>query len=134
MATVRKFFEAASSKGDLCATDALLAPGFTLHVPLPVSVPGTDTINNVITTCRAAFSGLHMTIDDIMADGDTVTCRCTACRVHRREFMGLPATGKNITMTGIEIFRIRDVKIAELRGEANPVGLMQQPGIIPASA
>jgi predicted ester cyclase len=46
--------------------------------------------------------------------------------------MGLPATGKPITMTGIEIFRIKDGKIAELWGEANLLGLMQQLGIFPA--
>jgi predicted ester cyclase len=46
-------------------------------------------------------------------------------------FMGLPATGKSITMTGIEIFRIENGKIAELWGEANLLGLMQQLGILP---
>jgi predicted ester cyclase len=45
--------------------------------------------------------------------------------------MGLPATGKSITMTGIEIFRIENGKIAELWGEANLLGLMQQLGILP---
>jgi steroid delta-isomerase-like uncharacterized protein len=134
IATVRKFFEVGPSKGDLVAANALLAPDFTLHVPLPVSGPGIEAINNVIITCRAAFSGLHVTIDDLMADGDKVTCRLTARGVHGGEFMGLPATGKNITMTGIEIFRLKDGKIAELWGEANLMGLMQQLGIMPASA
>jgi predicted ester cyclase len=46
--------------------------------------------------------------------------------------MGLPPTGKSITMTGIEIFRIENGKIAELWGEANLLGLMQQLGIVPA--
>jgi predicted ester cyclase len=47
-------------------------------------------------------------------------------------FMGLPPTGKSITMTGIEIFRIENGKIAELWGEANLLGLMQQLGILPS--
>jgi predicted ester cyclase len=46
--------------------------------------------------------------------------------------MGLPPTGKPITMTGIEIFRIENGKIAELWGEANMFGLIQQLGIVPA--
>ena len=45
--------------------------------------------------------------------------------------MGLPPTGKPITMTGIEIFRLENGKIAELWGEANLLGLMQQLGILP---
>jgi steroid delta-isomerase-like uncharacterized protein len=131
---VRKFFEVGPSQGDLAAADALLHPEFSLHTPLPTPGPGIEAMNNVITTCRAAFHGLHVTIDDIMADGDKVTARFTARGVHKGEFMGLPPTGKAITMTGIEIFRIKDGKIAELWGEANLMGLMQQLGILPVPA
>lgn len=134
IATVRKFFEVGPSKGDLAAADALLHPEFSLHTPLPTPGPGIDAMNNVITTCRAAFHGLQVTIDDIMADGDKVAARFTARGMHRGEFMGLPPTGKAITMTGIEIFRIKEEKIAELWGEANLMGLMQQLGILPGSA
>jgi steroid delta-isomerase-like uncharacterized protein len=131
MGVVRRFFEAGPSSGDLGAADALLAPDFSLHVPLPTPGPGIGAMNNVITTCRAAFHGLHVTIDDMVADGDRVACRFTARGVHGGEFMGVPPTGKEIAMTGIEIFRLHDRKIVELWGEANLMGLMQQLGILP---
>jgi len=131
---VRKFFEVGPSKGDLAAADAILHPEFALHTPLPTPGPGIEAMNNVITTCRAAFHGLHVTIDDIMADGDKVTARFTALGVHKGEFMGLPPTGKAITLTGIEIFCMKEGKIAELWGEANLMGLMQQLGILPGPA
>lgn len=134
MATVRKFFKVGPSKGDIEAADALLADDFSLHVPLPVAGPGIEAINNVITTCRAAFHGLNVTIEDMIADGDKVTCRFTARGVHEGDFMGLPPTHKPIVMTGIEIFRIKNGKIAEIWGEANLMGLMQQLGILPSAA
>jgi len=134
IAIVRKFFEVGPSKGDLTAADALLHPEFSLHTPLPTPGPGIEAMNNVITTCRAAFHDLNVTVDDIMAEEDKVTARFTARGVHKGEFMGLPPTGKAITMTGIEIFRIKDGKIVELWGEANLMGLMQQLGILPAPA
>jgi len=130
---VRKFFEVGPSKGDLAAADVLLHPEFSLHTPLPTPGPGIEAMNNVITTCRAAFHGLQVTVDDIMAEGDRVTARFTARGIHKGEFMGLHPTGKAITMTGIEIFRIKEGKIAELWGEANLMGLMQQLGILPGS-
>ena len=134
IAIVRKFFEVGPSKGDLAAADAILAPEFSLHTPLPTPGPGIEAMNNVITTCRAAFQGLNVTIDDIMADGDKITARFTARGMHKGEFMGLPPTGKAITMTGIEIFRVKEGKITELWGEANLMGLMQQLGILPVPA
>jgi steroid delta-isomerase-like uncharacterized protein len=134
IAVVRKFFEVGPSKGDLAAADALLHPEFSLHTPLPTPGPGIEAMNNVITTCRAAFHGLQVTVDDIMAEGEKVTARFTAHGMHKGEFMGLPPTGKAITMTGIEIFRIKEGKIAELWGEANLMGLLQQLGILPVPA
>ncbi|HVP26030.1 MAG TPA: ester cyclase [Methanomicrobiales archaeon] len=131
MEIVRRFFEKGPSSGDLEAAGAILAQDFTLHVPLPAPGPGIEAMNTVITSCRAAFHGLRVTIEDMMADGDRVTCRFTARGVHNGEFMGLPPTGKPIEMTGIEIFRLREGKIVELWGEANLMGLMHQLGILP---
>lgn len=129
-AIVRRFFEEGPSKGNLNIANELLSPDFTLHVPLPAS-PGIKGINEVITACREAFENLNVTIEDMTAEGNKVAARFIARGIHKGNFMGLPATGKPITMTGIEIFRIEDGKIAELWGEANLLGLMQQLGIIP---
>jgi len=127
-AIVRRFFEEGPSKGNLITAEELLSPDFVLHVPLPVS-PGVKGIKEVITSCREAFEHLNVTIEDMIAEGDNVAARFTAHGIHKGDFVGLPATGKPITMTGIEIFRIKDGKIVELWGEANLLGLMQQLGI-----
>ncbi len=129
-ALVKRFFAHGPSQGDLMAAGELLANDFTLHVPLPCS-PGVPGMNEVITACRAAFEHLDVTVEDMVADGEMVAARFTARGIHKGTFMGLPATGKNITMTGIEIFRIENGRIAELWGEANLLGLMQQLGILP---
>jgi predicted ester cyclase len=128
-AIVRRFFEEGPSKGNLIDADKLLSPDFTMYTPLPAS-PGIKGIHEVITTCRAAFEHLNVTIEDMIAEGDNVAARFTAQGIHKGDFMGLQATGKPITMTGIEIFRIKDGRIVELWGEANLLGLMQQLGIL----
>jgi steroid delta-isomerase-like uncharacterized protein len=129
-AIVRRFFEEGPSKGNLNIASELLSSDFTLHVHLPVS-SGINGIKEVITSCRAAFEHLNVTIEDMIAEGDNVAARFTAHGIHKGDFMGLPITGKPITMTGIEIFRIKDGKICELWAEANLLGLMQQLGIFP---
>lgn len=128
--TVRRFFEEGPSKGDLRAADELLAPDFALHTPLP-SAPGIQGMNDVISACRAAFEHLNVTVEDMVAENDRVAARFTARGIHKGAFMGLPPTGKSITMTGIEVFRMENGRIAELWGEANLLGLMQQLGILP---
>ena len=130
---VRRFFDVGPSRGDCSAARELLAPDFALHVPLPAAA-GVQGMIDVITACRAAFEHLNVTVEDMVAEGDRVAARFTARGVHKGAFMGLPPTGKPITMTGIEIFRIKDGKIAELWGEANLLGLMQQLGILPMQA
>ena len=127
---VRRFFEVGPSRGDLHAANELLAPGFALHVPLPCS-PGIQGIDEVVTACRAAFENLNVTVEDMLAEEDRVAARFTARGIHKGPFMGLPPTGKPIVMTGIEIFRLERGRIAELWGEANLIGLMQQLGILP---
>ena len=129
-AIVRRFFMEGPSRGDLVAADDLLAPDFTLHIPLP-SRPGISGMNDVITACRAAFEHLDVTVEDMVAEGDMVAARFSARGIHQGVFMGLPPTNKSIIMTGIEIFRIKDGKINELWGEANLLGLMSQLGILP---
>jgi steroid delta-isomerase-like uncharacterized protein len=128
---VRRFFEEGPSKGNLSIADKLLSPDFSIHGPFPAS-PGIEGMKEIITTCRAAFEHLNVTIEDMVAEGNNVAARFTARGIHKGDFMDLPATGKPITMTGIEIFRIENGKIAEIWGEANLFGLMQQLGIIPA--
>jgi SnoaL-like polyketide cyclase. len=81
-AIVRRFFEEDPSKGNLSAADELLSPNFAIYVPLPSS-PGVKGINEIITACRAAFEHLNVTVEDMIAEDNTVTARFTARGVHR---------------------------------------------------
>jgi len=81
----------------------------------------------------AAFPDWHGTVDDIMVDGDKVINRWSGHGTNTASLMGMPPTGKAVTMTGITIFRISGNKIVEEWTEANQLGLMQQLGVIPGA-
>ena len=80
----------------------------------------------------AAFPDLHVTIEDVVAEGDRVVVRTTYTGTHQADLQGIPATGKTVSESAITIFRLANGKIAEGWLVADNLGLMQQLGVIPA--
>ena len=79
----------------------------------------------------SAFPDGQDTTDDLIADGDKVAHRWTYRGTHRGVFQGIPPTGKQVTLTGISIWRFEYGKIVESWHELNTLGMMQQLGVIP---
>lgn len=77
---------------------------------------------------RGAFPEFLLTIEDTIAEGDKVAARWTAQLTHRGDQLGIPATGRQATITGIAIVRIKDGKIIEAWNNWDIFGLMQQLG------
>jgi predicted ester cyclase len=76
-----------------------------------------------------------MTIEDMIAEGDQVVTRYTFRGTNTADFvtpMPLPATGKQVLMTGMAIARITGGKVVEVLDMEDNLGLMQQLGLIPA--
>lgn len=77
-------------------------------------------------TIHGAFSGLHLAIEDIMAEGDRVACRWTVCGTHSGDGMGLPATGKPFEVGGMSFTRFEEGMIVESWNSWDVPGLMRQ--------
>src|SRR5437879_13560144 len=80
---------------------------------------------------HAAFPDGRTTIDDIITEGDKVVVRGTMTGTHSAEFMGIPATGKAVTISGIDITRFENGLSAEHWGQWDVAGLMVQLGVAP---
>ena len=76
----------------------------------------------------AAFPNWHTTIEDLIAEGDKVVVRMTQRGTHQGTFFGLAATGKQVTVAGIAIFRLRDGQIVEEWLLTDQLNAMQQLG------
>jgi steroid delta-isomerase-like uncharacterized protein len=127
----QRFGQQVWGRGDMQAADEVLEDDFVEHNPAPGQAPGREGHKQVLKVWRAAFPDLTITADDVLADGDKVALRWTAHATHHDELMGMPATGRPVTLTGIDILRIVDGRIVERWGEFNGVEMLQQLGALP---
>lgn len=88
----------------------------------------------IAATYRGAFPDVSYTIEEQLVDGDKVITRWTARGANTGALMGMPPSGKAITITGISIERIANGKIAETWVNYDLLGLLQQVGAVPMPA
>ena len=113
------------SAEDLVDHNALQVPG---------REPGAAGLLQVVGMIRGALPDLRRTIDDAISEGDRVVVRFTDRGTHRGELMGIPPTGRAVTVEGINIARVAEGRIQELWHIEDLLGLMQQLGAVPAPA
>jgi steroid delta-isomerase-like uncharacterized protein len=131
----RRFLEEAFNSGKLDVVDELVAPEFVNHdAALPEPTVGIEAAKASIKGYREAFPDLRLTVEQQLAEGELVTTRWSARGTHQGELMGMAATGKQATVTGITIDRIVDGRLVESWTNWDTLGLMQQLGVIPALA
>lgn len=122
------------ARGDLTQLESLLAPDIVDHNPLPGQRPGREGFLDATRMFNAAFLDMRITPEVALAEGDLATVRWTAHATHSGELMGIPATGKPITITGTDTVRVRDGKIVEWWHNEDILGMMEQIGAVPAPA
>ena len=115
---------------DIDALDEVVAPGYLDHTAFPGQAPGLEGLKQRVATLFRAFDP-HWTIDDIIAERDIVVLRWNHTGTHIGEFLGIPPTGKAFTMRGIDIYRVKDGKMAEHWNVVDMFGFYQQVGLIP---
>ncbi len=134
-AIVRRLLEEVWKEGNLAAADDLVAADYIHHrfgLIAAGRAPGIEGLKQRIATARAAFPDLHLTVDDVIGEGDKVAVRYTQGGTHRADFRGVSATGKQVTFTGINVYRLARGKIVEEWTLYDALGLLQQFGVIPA--
>ncbi|MER6024910.1 ester cyclase [Streptomyces sp. NPDC001851] len=129
--TVRRFFAALATAGELPPLNDLLDEDIHSHDPMnPQDTIGLDNARAEYRMWRAAFD-FGFTVEDVLAQGDRACARWTWNGTHKGDFLGIGPTGREVTMTGMTLFRFADHgKIAELWWQHDQLGLMQQLGAL----
>ena len=128
-AAVRAFFGVAES-GDFDVLDTIVSPDYVLHDPGQADdVRGIEGAKEMISAVRGACSDLKMTISHQVAEGDLVASHYVARGTHDGEYLGIPATGRPVTVTGLCMTRFRDGRIVEEWEVSDAPTLLQRMGV-----
>jgi len=119
----------AINTGNLALLDKFVAPGYVEHSE---GFQGVEPFRQQVAAFRAAFPDLRVAIEDVLTDGDRFASRTTVTGTHAGDLMGMPATGKRISVEAVDIGRVHDGQAAERWGGLNMYALLTQLGVIPA--
>lgn len=122
----RRLVEEVWNKHNPDAADEFVAPDVLENNPLPGLRHGRDGYKQALGMAFAAFPDVVLTIEDLIAEGDKVVERWTIRGTHRGDFMGIPATNKQVTVSGIDIYRYAGGKRVETWSQYDSLGMMHQ--------
>ena len=131
-ALVRHLIEEGLNKGNLDIADEHFTADYIVHIPGRTDLPtGPAAFKKSIGMWRAAFPDFHMTIENLVAEGDFVANRFTTRGTNQAPLMGIPPTGKQMTVHGQELHRLANGKVAETWVCDDVPSILIQLGVIP---
>ncbi len=130
-AVIRRFVEEVQNNNDWDAYDELNDADF-VNLSAPPGVPADREGGKMFLQGFASgFPDARFTIDDMVAEGDRVATKKTFTGTHTGDFAGIPPTGSRVTLTYVDILRVRDGRIVEHWLSMDQLSFMQQLGVIP---
>ena len=82
----------------------------------------------------AAFSDIDVMVEDLIAEDDKVVGRLMISATHSGPFAGRAGTGKRISFASFRIYRVADGKVVETWAMQDRLALMEQLGLVQATA
>jgi predicted ester cyclase len=133
-ATFKRIHDATNT-GDLelisKTIDELVEPDAVIHTPLPIEATGPQLLKEAFTRLLQAYPDLHITVEDVIEEGDKIVTRNTVTGTHEGEYMGVPPTGRSVTYNEIFIARLTGGRIAETWGVVDVLSQLRQLGALP---
>jgi len=130
--SIRRIYDLINA-GDIDSFGRQLAVDFVERDDLPGFPPTRDGVIQYFRMLRASFPDMRMVVEDVIAGGDKAVARVRMSATHTSPFVGIPATGKQVQVSLIDIIRFGDDgRAREHWGIVDQLSLMQQLGVIPA--
>ncbi len=129
--TVTSFIDRLFSQGDVTAVDDYLSDDFVNHDPPFGANADREGMRLAGAKFRAAFPDWHSELHLLIGEDDLVAEVFTARGTHRGAMMGEAPSGREVTLRGINVFRVHDGRISERWGRLDDLGFLQQLGLAP---
>jgi steroid delta-isomerase-like uncharacterized protein len=127
---IRRFYEEVWNRGNVAVAQETFAEDYMRHDLRPTQAePGPEGQAKIAADFRRAFPDLTFLVDIVLAEKDLVAARWTAEGTHDGPWGNMDPTGKRVRFSGVNIFRIREGKVAEIWNHRDDLGLMQQVGV-----
>jgi len=124
-ASIRRFYEQVVNARNIDLADELIAADFNDHA---AEEPGLEQFKSLYGKMISIFEGLHITVDDLIAEGDKVAAYVTTHAVQVGKFRGFPPSKKEVVFSGVDIFRFENGKVVERWAVRDFLGMLQQAG------
>jgi steroid delta-isomerase-like uncharacterized protein len=131
-ATLLQAMDAIWNQRKLEVVDEIVASDYIRHDPaFPGEVRGPEGFKQYVVAMCTPFPDARISIEDVIAEGDRMALRWTFRGKRSGDFMGIAATGRELTLTGISIIRMEGDKIVEGWDGYDALGMLRQLGVTP---
>lgn len=127
-AVARRFREDLWNSGDLAIADEIIAADCLIHARVPMTTDfsrGPDAIRQLVLFFHLAFADIHMTVEQVLVEGDMVAARWSGRGRHRGDLLGLPEGEHEAVTSGIDMLRIAGGKVVEGWVSWDTLGLIE---------
>jgi steroid delta-isomerase-like uncharacterized protein len=134
-ALFRRWFTEVWNEGNFDVAEEIVGDDIVLHGASGQPLGhGREGMVSLVRSWRTAFPDGHMSIGDLLAEGDMAVARVIWQGTHTGPFMGIPPTGRRVTIIGFGFDRVRNGQFVEGWGDVDLLGALQQIGAVPAFA
>jgi steroid delta-isomerase-like uncharacterized protein len=127
----KHFYDEVFGRKNLDAIDEMLTDDFVEHILAPGQAPGRQGAKQFVAQLLRAFPDLEVVVENQVAEGDTVAAVLRMTGTHQADFVGVPATGRKVSVQVMDMVRVRDNRFSEHWGLADMGGLMARLGLAP---
>ncbi|MBI4875218.1 MAG: ester cyclase [Acidobacteria bacterium] len=122
------------NQGKLAVADECCTRDYVHHGPQGVDSRGPQGLKDSVLSMRTVFPDLRFIVDEQTTTDDRVALRWTVSGTHSAEWMGVPATGRRITLRGVSTSSVAGGKLSETWANWDVLDALQQLGAAPAMA